>query len=430
VGDIANSSGISAIVFMLFVVAGSAYIMVAKLIGIGQIYVTLVPVLTMVGYALLIWLARSLRLRDDQAGDNLYYMGFLFTLTSLGVSLYQFNASRAAEEIVQNFGIAIGSTITGVALRVVFNQMRQDPVEVERIMRLELADAARRVRRELDSTAVEFGYVRRSAQQAASDSFIQVSEKIDEIASKLLARIAQAAAQAARSLDDASHRSAGTIADASSATVEALAATARQLEIEMERLSKGVAGISTTIKQMTKRLEGMPPPDPGIAFHIDPVIQSLTVAVDRLSAQADRQTAVIRDGIEAVKGVDERLSTSLAALRAEVAASSAASSAALNAAMESNDSMTRIINLFNADAWEQVELLRHLLERIDSATRTFTEAVVKSGSDMTSQTQGICDLLLSIQASAETLAVATERVLDFAKDSGSLRVSPNIEVIR
>jgi signal transduction histidine kinase len=198
----------------------------------------------------------------------------------------------------------------------------------------------------------------------------------------------------------------------------------------MERLSKGVAGISTTIKQMTKRLEGMPPPDPGIAFHIDPVIQSLTVAVDRLSAQADRQTAVIRDRIEAVKGVDERLSTSLAALRAEVAASSAASSAALNAAMESNDSMTRIINLFNADAWEQVELLRHLLERIDSATRTFTEAVVKSGSDMTSQTQGICDLLLSIQASAETLAVATERVLDFAKDSGSLRVSPNIEVIR
>ena len=68
----------------------------------------------MLGYALLIYSARALRLRDDQSGDNLYYMGFLFTLTSLGVSLYQFTASRAAEEIVQNFGIAIGSTSMGV----------------------------------------------------------------------------------------------------------------------------------------------------------------------------------------------------------------------------------------------------------------------------------------------------------------------------
>ena len=90
----------------------------------------------MLGYAFLIVTARGLRLRDDQSGDNLYYMGFLFTLTSLGVSLYQFSASRASEEIVQNFGIAIASTITGIGLRVMFNQMRRDPVEIERAMRL------------------------------------------------------------------------------------------------------------------------------------------------------------------------------------------------------------------------------------------------------------------------------------------------------
>src|SRR6202161_1366837 len=181
------ASGARAGVFLLFLCGGSVFSIVSKLSGIGQIWVTFVPVLIMIGYALLIWLARSLRLRDDQAGDNLYYMGFLFTLTSLGVSLYQFSAMRAAEEIVQNFGIAIGSTITGIALRVIFNQMRQDPVEVERIMRLELADAARRVRQELDSAVVEFGYFRRTAQQSAADSFDHVAVKIDEIATRLLA---------------------------------------------------------------------------------------------------------------------------------------------------------------------------------------------------------------------------------------------------
>src|SRR3984893_4564021 len=121
---------------MAFVLAGSGYILLAKLRGIGPLYVTCVPVATMIAYALLISLARGLRLRDDQTGDNLYYMGFLFTLTSLGVSLYQFFATHAAEEIVQNFGIAIGSTIAGIGLRVVFNLMRRDPVEVEQRLRV------------------------------------------------------------------------------------------------------------------------------------------------------------------------------------------------------------------------------------------------------------------------------------------------------
>src|SRR4030088_328610 len=171
---------------MVFVAAGCAYIMLAKLAGMGPFYVTFVPVGTMLAYAAVIYLARGLRLRDDQAGDNLYYMGFLFTLTSLGVSLYQFSATRAAEEIVQNFGIAIGSTIAGIGLRVIFNQMRRDPVEVEHTMRLELAEAARRVRRELDSSVVEFGYFRRTAQQSAADSFSHMTEHFDEIVAKLL----------------------------------------------------------------------------------------------------------------------------------------------------------------------------------------------------------------------------------------------------
>ena len=89
----------------------------------------------MLCYAAALLLARSLRLRDDQSGDNLYYMGFLFTLTSLGAALMHFSAARAAEEIVRNFGIAITSTIVGIALRVLFNQMRRDPLEVERIAR-------------------------------------------------------------------------------------------------------------------------------------------------------------------------------------------------------------------------------------------------------------------------------------------------------
>ena len=158
---------ISGLLFFGVVVTGSGYIIISKLNDFGAFAVTSVPVLIMIGYAVLLG-ARLFRLRDDQAGDNLYYMGFLFTLTSLAVSLYQFSAAGSAEQIVQNFGIAIASTIAGITLRILFNQMRRDPVEVEAIARMELAEVWR-VKRELESAIREFGDFRRMTQQSVTD---------------------------------------------------------------------------------------------------------------------------------------------------------------------------------------------------------------------------------------------------------------------
>src|SRR6266851_8398619 len=111
----------NAVLFLASVLVGASYIVWAKLAGVHPWQVTGIPLGLMVLYALALGLARYFRLRDDQAGDNLYYLGFLYTLTSLGVSLWQFSVNDGAEGIVTNFGIAIASTILGVALRVVFN---------------------------------------------------------------------------------------------------------------------------------------------------------------------------------------------------------------------------------------------------------------------------------------------------------------------
>ena len=166
--------------FSAFLAAGCLYIVTAKLWGIGAGWVTGVPVMLMAAYAATLLLAPSARLRDDQAGDNVYYMGFLYTLTSLGVSLYQFGDADSGTAIVRNFGIAVASTIAGVAGRVLFAQMRRDPVEVERSARMELAEAARRVRRELDGSVVEFGFFRRQMQQMVEEGLAETRGSLDK----------------------------------------------------------------------------------------------------------------------------------------------------------------------------------------------------------------------------------------------------------
>jgi hypothetical protein len=426
-GDAAYSSGISAAVFMLFVAAGSAYIILAKLGGISQIFVTFVPVVIMVSYALLIWLARGLRLRDDQAGDNLYYMGFLFTLTSLGVSLYQFNAARAAEEIVQNFGIAIGSTITGIALRVIFNQMRQDPVEIERMMRLELAEAARRVRRELDSTVLEFGYVRRTAHQSAADSFKLVAEKFDEIAARLIANLADVTAKSAQPLEAASRRSAEMVEQLTRTMVESLVANTHHLGAETEKLSKGAGEISAALDVITKKLGSMRTPDGVLEIRLEPVVLSLTQAIDRFAAQAEGQGALLEEAVHAAKIVAQTSSASIIALRQEIAASSATNGTTLEKATGIIMAMAQVLEEFERDAKAQGEALRHLLERTDGAIRGLAEVLGKSGID-TAQHNGALPNFLPATPAADAPAPQ-------ASDTGvagdaARRVAPKWEAVK
>ena len=85
------------LLFFAVVIAGSGYIIFSKLNDFGAFAVTSVPVLIMIGYAVLLG-ARLFRLRDDQSGDNLYYMGFLFTLTSprgIALSVFRRRLGRA-----------------------------------------------------------------------------------------------------------------------------------------------------------------------------------------------------------------------------------------------------------------------------------------------------------------------------------------------
>jgi hypothetical protein len=423
------ATGASAVVFLVFVAAGCAYIVLGKLAGIRPFYVTFVPVGTMLAYALLIYSARGLRLRDDQSGDNLYYMGFLFTLTSLGVSLYQFTAARAAEEIVQNFGIAIGSTIAGIGLRVIFNQMRRDPVEVERMMRLELAEAARRVRRELDSTVVEFGHYRRSAQQAAADSFNHVIEKFDEMVAKFLVSLEDTTAKLAGPLEAASRRSGDAITEATKTVGATLGASARQLEAETDKLSIRAGAIAITLEQVITKLRALQTPDRVIEVRLEPVTHSLTQAVDRFAARSDGQAATVKAALQEANAASRESIEVVAMAREELAAAAASNRAALEATSKAIAGVAQVLDEFKTSSHDYVEVLRQLLEKTDGTMRTFTDVLVKSGVETATQTDWLREALPAIEANAQTLVTAAERISRAIEDLRARRPSPERETI-
>ena len=427
--DAAYATGASAVVFLVVVAAGCAYIVAAKLVGIGPFYVTFVPVGTMLAYAVLIYSAKGLRLRDDQSGDNLYYMGFLFTLTSLGVSLYQFSAARAAEEIVQNFGIAIGSTIAGIGLRVIFNQMRRDPVEVERMMRLELAEAARRVRRELDSTVVEFGYHRRSAQQAAADSFNQVTEKFDEVVGRFLGSLEEITAKTLAPLEAASRRSAEAIAQAGEGIGAKLGESGRQISRASDTLSERAAAVSAALDDVTAKLSAMQTPERVIEIRLEPVTTSLAQAAERLAAQTGWQAAAVKDALETANAAATRSTDLVMELRQDLDTATSTNRATIEAAAAMVKAVARALDEFKASSTAYAEVLSATLEKTDATMRTFTDLLLKYGVEAATQSHDLRQLLPAVDASVRSLAAASDRISGVVEDLRGSRRAPRRETI-
>lgn len=174
--------------FMAFGI-GAVGILLLKILQLPQEVVTFFAVAVMFAYAAVIHWSPRLRLREDQAGDNLYYLGLLFTLVSLAWALWVFSPETGAKQVIENFGIALATTIVGLALRILFNQMRQNLIEIEQEARLELAEAAKRVRGSLDEVVDDMKHFHRTITQSILEAHNDASARIGETATQAIARL-------------------------------------------------------------------------------------------------------------------------------------------------------------------------------------------------------------------------------------------------
>lgn len=283
-------------VFFVFAALGVVYIAIAKSLGLPAEQVTLVPCLLMLGYAGLILSIKRLRLRDDQNGDNFYYMGFIYTLTSLAMSLIQFGSGSSVDDIIRNFGVAVASTIMGIALRIFFNQMRRDPVDVEAYSRLDLAEASNRVRRELDGMLIELAHFRRTNQQMLAEGFQEIRDEVERSTRQSLAAMSSMAEEALKSVRQTNQAVSGEVRAADLRSE--LDQTTKNLKRISTALSKASDQVETASRAFTEKLSQFSPPDRVIEVKLQPTIDGLEAAIAKLgSLLEDQSTAMHKLGI-------------------------------------------------------------------------------------------------------------------------------------
>ena len=317
------------VLFGLLTLMGIVFIWTAKIWELDIAVVTGVPIAVMVTYLTVSLIANGMRLHNEQAGDNLYYMGFLFTLSSLGVSLYRFVGDASIDEIVRNFGIAVTSTICGIAFRIMFNQMRRDPVDIERSVRHELAEMTRRVRSELDSSAREFSSYRRSSSQMLLEGFEEIARQAEQTGAAVQKAIEVLSKESIKPIQEASAKLAAisqqnlTLFEERALQLNGIASeAAAKLSTATVQISTMVDGLGDAVGKVSAKIEAMKSPEEVLRIELKPalnVIEDLAKRQKTLSeanaALLDRQISRTAEALMPLHGLHTRLAEALEPLR-------------------------------------------------------------------------------------------------------------------
>lgn len=286
--------GLPLIVFALLTFGGCLFIAIAKISGVDPLVSAGAPVCLMFFYLAISIFTGKLRLHDEQTGDNLYYMGFLFTLTSLGVSLFQFGSEGSTDAIVKNFGIAITSTITGIALRIFYNQMRRDPADIERTARHELADMTRRVRAEMESVTREFADFRRVSHQMLEEGFAEIAEQASRNGEHIRSALDKIAMESIKPVQEASAKLGDALQNNFGQVESQFASIAHRVEVAADLLDKANSSMSASVGRLGDqadtvaiKLERVVVPDEVLKNDLAPMVKLLGNAVAQYALKTE-----------------------------------------------------------------------------------------------------------------------------------------------
>lgn len=307
--------------FVLAVLGALALTLVFGFLGPGRPLFSLfapsaVMIAAMVSYRS--YCLNGLGMDRHEAGDNIYYLGFLFTIASLvsGLVVLGFHlrpGETAAREAVVSFlpafGVALVTTLVGVTLRVLLTQRGGDADAYEREMRRRLQDAALELTRQADAATGQLEQMLAVMRQRAAelpeglDAFTRsarTSGKSLEEAADGISRAADLASRQVREAADGLNegaeavaewlgevrRATGQAAGALGSEVRAFGATlsetARRADLRERQSLETVGKLHAALGRLTNL-------EPQVRVDAGPAIRGLTEAVDRLNRTIARE---------------------------------------------------------------------------------------------------------------------------------------------
>ena len=240
--------------WLLAVGTGFVIILLGNWWGFGPWWMTVGMCLLM---GLFLWLTRDVDVPPDTRGDAFYYLGFLFTLSAFIATLVTMDQGIAGSDatglgsFLRNFGIAITTTIVGLAGRVYLSMSQVSAGDISREATDALAEAVQRFKASLADAQDKMDVVVARVGQSGD----RLGETTDAIAD-----VVRRAAEISRSMHSQAESIAslgGDFESRSGRVVDAMDGTAtsfRRVKTLLGGLEDGAGRLSSGLIEVSNRL--------------------------------------------------------------------------------------------------------------------------------------------------------------------------------
>ena len=247
--------------FIAVLVLGVAFVFLTKLFGLLPTWIITGTSMVLVGgYAYFAYMMRNEGIRVDRAGDNAYYLGLVYTLTSMSVVLIRGDfGAGAAEQILSGFGVALGSTIAGIISRIILIQFREGVEDLERSAMVVLKNTVQDLEHALISSverATAFSRVLEDHSLAVKDTFAASFKEIETTSHENVKEMSTAHIESQRALAEETKEILKSARDSMAGAVTHMAETSQIIrdgaKSEREEFGRFLQAISTFSAQLEK----------------------------------------------------------------------------------------------------------------------------------------------------------------------------------
>ena len=374
--------------FILAFVVGAAGILIIRILStdtplsLFDFLAVAIAVSVIVGYTAYILVSTNrTSISLDRAGDNAYYLGLLFTLISLCYSLWKVAelamaadgetaGIRSADRVISllpDFGLALSSTIAGIFARVIVQQFRNDPADIETQARQELGWAIQQLRHSLLQAVSDMNNTSRSANVAITEIQTRMKKTLEQSMDahvELMSRLGQTMTKA----------------------TDHFAGRVRPVSESLKKLSDELVAAVSHIKEQVDKLnfDGTP---------VEQNIESLSVEFGNMR----QQMVETRDGCQAFSSELSDISTKLSNLISKDFAEQLQSTE--SGVLEQQGQLLSQLEKLNNDATQlgrklggagdSVSGVTENIERVDAANQSLASELESAGNRVADSIQKV-----------------------------------------
>ncbi|CAL1240811.1 hypothetical protein [Candidatus Methylocalor cossyra] len=289
---------------------------------------------------------------DEQFADSCYYLGFIFTLSSILVALLDIPAlATQLGEIAVRFGAAMVSTVLGLTVRVYLVTFRPTFQEAMERAEASLLEAVQSFRTRLELATAHLGEFQILVDEATRAAVARTGMALQTAADEHARRLAEDFAALMAGQRQVGAESAAHLQAATRTLSNALHDYAQTLVVGAERFEANATAFAA---ELEARLERAALPEDYFTARLQPAVAGLQEAV----AAAGVELSALVSGL---RHRGEALADALAGIEGQIAATAAALDRVRDASVERVETLARVPDPLTA--WDRLTAAVATLEQ-------------------------------------------------------------------